>query len=126
MTTMIKFSVPTEPVPFKRVMTNGKRRYNDPRYSDFKYYVGLHARNAMHGAPFLGAVKMHVDFYKRTPKNPCSQRWGDGDNFLKAVMDALQGVCYLNDAQVLQGTFTKNHGDPHIVIELEEINHVED
>ena len=118
----IKFSVPIQPLPFKRVMTNGKRRYNDPRYSEFKATVALFGWRAMDGhEPFNGALKLHADFYKRTPKNPRSQRWGDGDNFLKAVMDALQGICYENDAQILQGTFTKNHGDPHIDITLEEL-----
>ncbi|MBR1806188.1 MAG: hypothetical protein IJ774_07375, partial [Selenomonadaceae bacterium] len=60
----IKFTVTTEPVPFKRAMTNGKRRFNDPRYSDFKDYVGAHAKVAMSGrAPFDGAIKITVDVF---------------------------------------------------------------
>ena len=46
---------------------------------------------------------------------------GDVDNFLKAVLDALNGICYQDDAQVTHISATKNFGEPHIFIELEEL-----
>ena len=116
----INFSADLEPVPFPRPMSSGKRRFNPPRYSAFKRDLGLIARHAMHGrAPFTGKLNLHADFFKSRPKDISSQRWGDGDNFLKAVMDALQGVCYLNDAQIVHGSFSKFFGEPHIIITLE-------
>ena len=116
----IKFSVPAEPVPFKRAMTNGKRRFNDPRYSDFKEYVGAHAKVAMAGRlPFDGAIRIHVDVF--TKYEPTSLRAGDVDNHLKAAMDALNGICYRDDRQIVDATVNVFKGTPHVTIELEAI-----
>lgn len=116
---MIKFKAETEPVPFKRVMTHGKRRYNNKRYSLFKEVLGHLAKIAMQGrAPFKGAIKIKADFYKPKPK-PTSRNWGDLDNHLKAVMDSLNGICYEDDSQVVEAHATKNFGEAHIEIELE-------
>ena len=118
---MIKFTAPISPVPFMRAIP-ALHVVNPKRYRQFKADLGWFAKQAMHGRePFKGAIKLHADFYKLSPKNPLSQRWGDGDNFLKAVMDALQGICYLNDAQVKKAAFEKFYGEPHIEIELEEL-----
>ena len=120
----IKFTVTTEPVPFKRAMTNGKRRFNDPRYSDFKEYVGAHAKVAMAGRlPFDGAIRIHVDVF--TKYEPTSLKSGDVDNHLKAAMDALNGICYRDDRQIVDATVNVRKGNPHITIELEETHHVE-
>ena len=117
---MIKFTAPIEPVPFKRVATHGKRRYNDPRYSAFKDALGWHALQAMDGRePLKGAVRINVIISRK--RKPTSRTFGDGDNHLKAILDALNGICYEDDAQVVIGTFLKRRGEPSIEIELEEI-----
>lgn len=116
----IKFGVPTEPVPFKRILSNGKRRFNDPCYSEFKLYVGLHAKVAMAGrAPLDGAIRLHVDTF--TKYEPTSLKAGDIDNHIKAAMDALNGICYRDDRQVISVTADLHKGEPHVSIELEEI-----
>lgn len=116
----IKFSVPTEPVPFKRVRINGKRHFNDPRYSDFKLYVGLHAKVAMAGqAPFDGAIRIHVDVF--TKYKPTSLKAGDVDNHLKAICDALNGICFTDDRQVIDGHVRLFKGEPQVEIQLEEL-----
>ena len=121
----IKFTVATEPVPFKRAMTNGKRRFNDPRYSDFKNVIGLHARVAMQGrAPLSTPIKITVKVF--TKYAPDSLKSGDWDNHGKAVSDALNGICFADDRQIVDGHILLFKGDPHIEIELEELNHVDD
>ena len=116
----IKFTVTTEPVPFKRAMTNGKRRYNAPRYSDFKEYVGAHAKVAMNGqAPFDGAIRINVTV--STKYQPTSLKSGDVDNHLKAAMDALNGICYRDDRQIVEGHVYLSKGEPQIEIQLEAI-----
>ena len=118
---LIKFTAELEPVPFKRVMSNGKRRFNDHRYSEFKDALGYFAARAMNGqAPLTGRIKLHADFFKRR-KNPHGKGWGDLDNFLKAVLDALNGIAYVDDVQVIQLSATKNFGEPKIFITLEEV-----
>ena len=118
---MIKINAPIKPVPFKRVMTQGKRRFNSDYYSNFKDELGYYALAAMNGRePLKGRIRLHADFFKKR-KGLLTKQWGDVDNFLKAVMDALNGICYRDDGQVVHISATKNYGEPHILIELEEL-----
>ena len=118
---LIKIVAPIKPVPFKRVMTSGKRRFNSARYSQFKDALGFFALKAMHGQePLQGAIKLSAEFYKRR-KGILTGQWGDVDNFLKAVLDSLNGICYLDDGQVVQVSAVKKFGEPRVLIELEEL-----
>ena len=117
----IKILAPINPLPFKRVMQSGKRRFNCAEYTEFKTELGFSALKAMRGQETLkGAIKIKADFYKPKPK-PTSRNWGDIDNHLKAVLDSLNGVSFIDDSQVVEVRATKNIGEPHIVIELEEL-----
>ena len=119
---MIRIDAPLNPVPFKRVMTNGKRRYNNARYTEFKKGLGYFALKAMgKREPLKGAVRIRATFYKRKPRKVTSRMWGDVDNHLKSVLDALNGICYVDDAQVVEVTGRKCHGEPRVLIELEEL-----
>ena len=118
---MIKIDAPLKPVPFKRVMTSGKRRYNPAGYTEFKDELGYFALKAMAGRePFTGAIKLSAEFYKNR-KGITTGQWGDVDNFLKAVMDSLTGICYKDDGQIIQVSAVKKIGKPHVSIELEEL-----
>ena len=117
---LIKIEAPIKPVPFKRVMTNGRRRYNSAGYTEFKEELGYFASLAMQGQePFKGKISLRAEFYKKR-KGIEKAGWGDVDNFLKAVMDALNGICYVDDGQVIKVSGEKKIGEPHIFIELEE------
>ena len=123
----IKFSVPTLPVPFMRTGFNEVRRYNYARYTNYKEIVGLVARRAMNGrAPFEGAIKVTAGFFKHKPQprkgsKPQVTFSGDVDNLLKAVLDAMNGICYVDDRNVTKVVAEKIFGEPHITIEVEEI-----
>ncbi|MBR0288954.1 MAG: RusA family crossover junction endodeoxyribonuclease [Selenomonadaceae bacterium] len=127
---MIFFSAPLNPVPFCRPAQSGRRRFNNPRYSAFKDQFALFALRAMRGRnPFTGAIKITADFYKARPKKTkhhcgdfaIAPSVGDVDNFLKAVLDALNGICYVDDSQVVDAHARKFFGIPHIEVRLEEI-----
>ena len=118
---LIKIVAPIKPVPFKRVMTSGKRRFNSARYTEFKDELGFFALKAMNGQePLQGAIKLSAEFYKRR-KGILTGQWGDVDNFLKAVLESLNGICYLDDGQVVQVSAVKKFGEPRVLIELEEL-----
>ena len=118
---LIKIVADIEPVPFKRVVGN-RHKFNDKRYSEYKDVLGYFALQAMHGQPPLdGAIKLSADFYKPKPKSITSRNWGDVDNFLKAVMDALTGICYDDDRQVIEVHARKFFGSPKVFITLEAI-----
>ncbi len=116
----IKITAPIEPVPFKRTLTNGKRRFNDKRYSEFKNQLGTFARAAMKGqAPLTGAIKINIEVYKKII--PTALKYGDWDNHAKAISDALNGICYQDDKQIVEGHIKLCRGEPLILVELEEI-----
>ena len=116
----IKFTAPLEPVPFKRPRFNGRFVFNDSSYSAFKDALGLIAQKAMNGrAPLSGAIKISVTVSRN--RNPATRNFGDADNHLKSVLDALNGICYVDDAQVTVAEVTLQRGVPNVEIELEEL-----
>lgn len=117
---MIKIVAPLEPVPFPRPAQSGKRRFNPPRYTNFKNALGLIAHCAMGGqAPLTGAVKLTAEVYKKII--PTALKFGDVDNHLKAICDALNGICYHDDRQITEAHITLIKGDPLIKITIEEL-----
>ena len=118
-TAIIKFNAPIVPVPFKRAAGFG-RRFNPPDYSNFKLQLGLFAKQAMQGrAPLTGAIKLYAEIYRNI--KPESLNFGDWDNHAKSISDALNGICYLDDRQIVDGHIKLFKGEPHIFIELEEL-----
>ena len=116
---MIKIVAPIVPVPFKRAAGFG-RRFNPPDYSNFKLQLGLIAKQAMQGrAPLPGAIKLYAEIYRNI--KPESLNFGDWDNHAKSISDALNGICYLDDRQIIDGHIKLFKGNPHIYIELEEV-----
>ena len=116
----IEFTVPIEPMPARRPRFGRGVTYNDPKYTAFKAAVGYYARRAMQGRePLTGAVKLDVDFYRK--RKPTSRNYGDWDNHGKAVSDALNGICYRDDEQIISATVNLHKGDPHIEIKLEDL-----
>ena len=115
---MITFSADITPVTFKRTLQNGRRRFNDPRYSEFKRQLATFARLAMADhAPFEPLdcpVKLSVDIFNRA--EPSSLKFGDADNHLKAVADALIGICYTDDRLIVEASVRLFRGQPHIII----------
>lgn len=117
---LISFSAPIAPVPFKRAAGFG-RRFNPPQYSDFKNQLGLFARRAMDGRePLSGKIKLYAEIYRNI--KPESLNFGDWDNHAKAISDALNGICYLDDRQIVDGHIVLKKGEPHISIVLEQTN----
>lgn len=123
---MIRIDAPIMPVAWTRPQFDSrtKKVYNTKRYEQYKDKLGLYARLAMKGRePFASEVKLHANFYKPKPKKSKQVSFvGDVDNYLKAVMDALSKIVYLDDRQVVQISGAKIFGKPHIEIELEELS----
>ena len=127
---MIRIDAPIMPIPFPRPRfdSRSKQTFNPKRYREFKDELATYARLAMRGQePFTGEVKLSVDVYRPKPKprkgKPEQVSFiGDVDNYVKAVMDSLIGICYLDDRQVVQISGAKIFGKPHVEIELEELS----
>lgn len=74
-----------------------------------------------------GALILHVWFWLQRPKSlPKKVYWHikkpDLDNLVKAVKDALEGICYKNDSQFVDETIYKRYatgtGKPRVEIEI--------
>jgi len=87
------------------------------------------AREAMTGAPMEGALGVTITFVMPRNKGhfgsgrnaavlkPTAPRWHtvrpDIDKLSRAVLDALKGIAWLDDSQVVQKHVTKRYADAH-------------
>lgn len=78
--------------------------------------------------PLTGAIRLAVNFILRRPQSVTAKKRPypivkpDRDKMLRAVQDALTGIIYADDAQVVSGPVDKEYGaDPGVEITVEEI-----
>ncbi len=110
---MCTFSVPGTHGKCRPRFARG-RAYRDPADADWEAMVA-EAYRAAGGKRLRGPVAVTVDVYRTLPKSrpkrveaePDTAR-PDADNILKAVMDALNGVAYADDAQVVYALAVKH------------------
>jgi Holliday junction resolvase RusA-like endonuclease len=117
---LVAFNVPAPPVPFARAGSNGKRRFTPAKQANFMATVRLFGQRAMAGRALMeGPLHMTVEAYYTVPASWSKAKregayWrdsgADADNISKSVLDALQGVCYKNDAQIAELTVRKIYG----------------
>lgn len=107
----VVFSVNSEPVPKQSYRAVRGGGYTDPRVTAWQRSIAKEAREAMQGcAPFAGPVSMRVLFRLGNVRRV------DLDNLNKAVCDALNGIVFVDDAQVVNLLLLKqiNRDDPGI------------
>lgn len=94
------FTVHGDPVPCQRVRVTKRGTYTPKRTRDYERLVRYGAVSA--GAkPVNGPVYVRARFF-RANHRPC-----DVDNLLKSAWDALKGVCWQDDSQVVAVLATK-------------------
>lgn len=81
--------------------------------------------------PFCGPVMVKVDTYRALPKSrpkkvitEADRYKPDADNILKIVLDALNGVAYQDDSQVVMVQMTKHPRErrvEYMVVEVSEV-----
>jgi len=111
--------------PRPRVTRNGT--YNPTRYTNYKRAIALQCR---HIKKHDGPVKLTLAFQFRYPKSWSKKRKAethyhaskpDTDNLIKGIKDALNGIAYRDDAQVVHVEAIKYYGERDlIIIEIEE------
>ena len=113
----VKFEIEVEPIPQARARFGGGRCYESSRLREYKNKVAMLAKAK--GAEILqGAVKMTIRLYRKFKAT--SRRFGDFDNLAKAICDSLNGICYVDDSQVVSCTVEKiQSATPKIEIEIE-------
>lgn len=133
----IHFKVPGEPKPHPRpraTTIHGHARLYTPKSTqDRKYNIQKYAKEAYGDkAPYQGLVSMSIHFIMKRPKNKiwktkamprtALSHGPDLDNMAKTVMDALNGVIYIDDRQIWYLTISKwmasGSEGPHIQVNL--------
>ncbi|MBY9081035.1 RusA family crossover junction endodeoxyribonuclease [Paenibacillus sp. HN-1] len=136
---MIQFTVFGEPVAQGRPKfstAGGFTRAYDPKKSrDYKDYVRLAAQDYAPAALLDGPLGIAVIAYRPTPKSFSKKKAAaaergeilpvskpDADNYLKGVKDALKGVIWKDDSQVVDAFVQKRYSaKPRIEIKIKQL-----
>jgi Holliday junction resolvase RusA-like endonuclease len=134
--------VPGEPIAQGRPKFSTKngvfRTYDPPDSMDYKETVAVCARLSMARKQMLeGALALSVKVYRSVPTSWSEKRKQmayagqlrpvtkpDTDNYVKGALDALEGIVFKNDSQVVEyrQPFGKWYSEkPRLEIELKEI-----
>ncbi len=122
---MIAFYVPGPPVPWKRARSNGKRRYTDPKMGAYQAHIRGSAKmdGALPEKPLDGPLAVALDVAIGIPKSWSKRKQEqaltgallptstpDLDNVQKQLGDALNGVLWVDDAQIVNWQASKRYG----------------
>lgn len=110
MTATIEFVVPGEATPFARAGASGKRRFTPKKQRAAMIVVQMFARRQMAGRPPLEGplhLSLECDFLvpaswsvkKKAAANYKSSK-PDLDNLAKIAKDSMNGIVWIDDAQV--------------------------
>lgn len=136
----IRFTVPGQPIgkgrPRATTRGGSARLYTPQRTRDYEGLIGMHGALAMAGRPpLVGPLAVVLDIRLQVPASWSRAKRADAlagrllptgkpdkDNVIKAIYDGLNGVCWVDDAQICEGVQRKRYADePGVVVEIEEI-----
>lgn len=112
------FFVPGVAIPWRppRIVRDGRHSFTPAHVRRWQGVVRERAVAAMGGkAPHAGPVELGLVFTRKAPKARREDVWWaqrpDLLNLAKAVEDALNGVVYADDNQVVSHRFLKRRGE---------------
>lgn len=116
---IIKIEIPIEPLPQPRARVTRKGTYQPAKIVKYKTAIKQAAMEKMKGSePTEQAVKCIIKVYRKYKVT--SRRYGDLDNLYKAITDALNGVVYKDDSQIIKCVIEKyQSAEMKIEIEIE-------
>lgn len=119
--TEVRFTVPGILPGWQRAGGNGSRRFTQEQTRNAEAEVAAWGRQAMAGRQLLaGPLGMELTLLDPIPESwsaakraKMAGQWvtvkPDGDNRMKLALDALNGVCYRDDAQIAQWAGCKRY-----------------
>ena len=129
----VRFTIPVRPKPKQRPQHGRGYTYTPKETREYEQLVGIYARMAVK-QPLEGAIRVKVDFYMPIPKSwpegkkrlaeageirPASRP--DLDNLEKALFDGINGIVWIDDAQVVEVHKAEWYGDPRTDVEISEV-----
>lgn len=136
MTNPVFILCPGKPVPKGRPRATKIggfiRMYTPPTTAKYEAMVAAEAFASMQGRPpFEGAVEVRLQVfvpipvsYNKAKKAACRlgttypTATSDLDNICKSVLDALNGIVFLDDSQVVDAHLTKRYADEPCIIAI--------
>lgn len=133
---IIQFTVYGEPVAQGRPRASSQggfvRLYDPKKSRDYKDYVRLAAAEHAPAALLEGPLAVMVTAYRSIPKSFSKRKAAaaeageiyptgrpDADNYLKGVKDALKGVMWVDDSQVVDAYARKRYSfKPRIEVKI--------
>ncbi len=113
---MIQFIIGGKSVAKQRPRSSRSGHFYTPKNTkEFEKKVGMCYR-AIKGKNYLDKpVAIEIIFYEKKPKNCKSifpiKKTGDIDNKAKCILDALNGIAYNDDCQVVKLNIVKSYSD---------------
>lgn len=117
-------TIPINPVPASRIRVTRWGSYHKEPYKSFLEEAPLIVREAWGTDPPLDEwLQVTVMIARERPKKPANPYPApDWDNFGKAVCDAMEGIVYVNDKQIVDGRCIKMYAQPdeegYIIVEI--------
>ena len=119
------------PQPRARITTRGGfgQAYTPKAHPIHAYRqaIALTWKSAV-GKQFDGPLKVTMEFYLTRPKT-VKRVWHivkpDGDNLSRGATDALKGVAWVDDSQIVESIVRKSYGVPRTVVSVEQVNYSE-
>lgn len=123
----LRFNVKPKPAPRPRFRNDNGHAYLPVEYQN--YIAELRRQLQFQLPAYCSAdnISLTVTFFKNRPIN--SHSFGDLDNLLKGVMDAMNGIVYKDDAQIITVTASKVQSKEefiHIIINYLGVNNEHD
>lgn len=135
---MTEFTIPGIPVPQGRARRGrGKTMYDPPKSRAYKEYVSLVAMKHKPKELYEEALFMRAKIYRPIPKSMTKKDRKlaiagikrpivkpDNSNYIKGIEDALNGIIYKDDSQIVDHDISKFYSDdPRVEIEIRELDH---
>lgn len=138
-TDQLFFKFDIEPVPQLRPRVSSRggyvRVYDPPKVKQFKSFLRSLASSQYSRPPLLGPLSVSLTFYRPVQKSISqSERERrlsneskpvvkpDTDNYIKSTLDALNGVLWHDDAQIVKITGEKRYSDhPKITVSVKQV-----
>jgi len=121
---MISIKLLIKPMPSPRPRVTKNITFMPKSYTEHKKLI----QDKLHGFNHMGTVPLSAEYVfvfkraKSSKKNKFSMPVGDCDNLIKTYQDAMEGILFENDRQIVEVCSKKMWGDSDSVsIKLKEI-----
>lgn len=116
----VTFEVLGEPVPKKRARVVDGHAFTPGETVAFEAAIGWAFRAVYQGAPLEGPLRVHVTVREQSRR---PQQQGDLDNYVKSALDALNGLAWRDDREVvaIHATVNRHAVSPGMVIDIYEL-----